>query len=265
MLVNVPCFVAQVQHHAVGNGLVELVGVNVGAKDLYGLFLVLFHQRRASKADEHSAGQQLFHCLMQPAGLSAMALVYKNEQVAFGAEVLGQAVAQLCNECSRALLAFIVLLPAKLMHQRAHQPGRRLIQGMHKIGATLGAVDCFAHPVKYLLYLLVQLFAVGDNQHSGVGNVLPNPLGQPHHGQAFAGALRVPDNAALAPINMAFTGLHAKKLIVPAGFFDAGVKHNKIVNQLQKTVFAAQATQVVVQQILSRVVTALLPLQVVLF
>ena len=48
------------------------------------------------------------------------------------------------------------------------------------------------------LDLFVQLVAVGDDGDAGVGVVLQNPLGQQHHDDAFAAALRVPDDAALA-------------------------------------------------------------------
>ena len=47
------------------------------------------------------------------------------------------------------------------------------------------------------LDLLVQLVAVGDDGDAGVRVVLQNPLGQQHHDDALAAALRVPDDAAL--------------------------------------------------------------------
>ena len=67
-----------------------------------------------------------------------------------------------------------------------------------QVRAALGAVDVLVDALEHLLDLLVQFRAVGDDQHAGIGDVLPNPLGEPDHDQALAAALRVPDDAALA-------------------------------------------------------------------
>ncbi len=50
----------------------------------------------------------------------------------------------------------------------------------------VGAVDVFVDALEDLFDLLVEFGAVGDDQHAGVLDVLPNPLGEPDHGQALA-------------------------------------------------------------------------------
>ena len=90
LLVDVPRLVAQVQHHAVAHRLVELVGVDVAAKDFDALLLVGLQQRRAGEADEHRIGQDRLHRLVQIAGLGAVAFIHKHIDVALGLEVRWQ-------------------------------------------------------------------------------------------------------------------------------------------------------------------------------
>ena len=71
-----------------------------------------------------------------------------------------------------------------------------------QVRAAAGAVDLLVHALEDLLDLLVQLGAVGDHQHPGIGDILADPLRQPHHGQRLAAALGVPDDAALAPLHV---------------------------------------------------------------
>ena len=52
LLIDVTRLIAQIQHHAIRDGLIKLVGVDVGAKHLHRLLLVPFHQRRAGKTDK---------------------------------------------------------------------------------------------------------------------------------------------------------------------------------------------------------------------
>jgi len=60
-LVDVARLVAQIQHHAVRDRLVELVGVDVAAEDLDALPPVRLQQRRAGEADEQGLGQDGRH------------------------------------------------------------------------------------------------------------------------------------------------------------------------------------------------------------
>ena len=108
---------------------------------------------------------------------------------------------------------------------------RRLVQRAEQVGAAGGAVDRLVDAVEDALDLLVELGAVGDEQHAGVLLVLANPLGQPHHRQRLARALGVPDDAALALGDPLLRGLDAEVLVVAAGLLDAGVEDHEVVDR----------------------------------
>ena len=91
LLVDVAGLVAQVEHDAVLDGLVELVGVDEAAEGLDAGRLVGLEQRRAGEADEHRLRQQLLHGVVHLAGLGAVGLVDEDEEVALGLEVLRDA------------------------------------------------------------------------------------------------------------------------------------------------------------------------------
>ena len=124
-LVDVARLVAQVEHHAVLHRLVELVGVDVAAKDLDALLLVGLQQRRAGEADEHGVRQDRLHRLVQLAGLGAVALVHEDVEVALGLEAGRQGLLHLLDVAGDVADLFAVLLAAELVDQRAEQPGRR--------------------------------------------------------------------------------------------------------------------------------------------
>ena len=88
-------------------------------------------------------------------------------------------------------------LLAELVDQRAEQARRGLAELAHQVAAAAGALDGLARLGEDALDLFVQFVAVGDDGDAGVGVVLQNPLGQQHHHDALAAALRVPDDAAL--------------------------------------------------------------------
>jgi hypothetical protein len=88
ILVDVARLVAQVQHDAVLDSLVELVGVDERAERLDAGGLVSLEQRGAGEADEHRLRQELLHGRVHLAGLGAMGLVDEDEDIALGLEVL---------------------------------------------------------------------------------------------------------------------------------------------------------------------------------
>ena len=138
------------------------------------------------------------------------------------------------------------------MHQGADQPGIMGMQTGHQIGTALGAQDLLLHPTEYLLNLLIEFSAVGDDQHPAVGHIFADPLGQPDHGQALAAALGVPDDAAIPAADICLGGTDAEILVMAAGFLGARIKHDKVVDQLQKARLTAQLRQMLVQQIGTR-------------
>src|SRR5450756_2459496 len=69
--------------------------------------------------------------------------------------------------------------------------------------------------------------------------VFPDPLRQPHHRQALAGALGVPDDAALARLDAMLGGFDAEVLVVAGGLLHARVEHDEVVDELEEAVLRA--------------------------
>ena len=74
--------VLEVEHHAVADGLVELVGVDVGAEDVAGGLLVFPQQGGAGEADEDGVGEPRLQLAVQGAALGAVALVDEDVEAA---------------------------------------------------------------------------------------------------------------------------------------------------------------------------------------
>ena len=138
MLVDVAGFVPQVEHHAVLDGLVELVGVDEAAERLEAGGLVGLEQRRAGEADEHRAGQQLLHGVVHLAGLRAVRLVDEDEEVALGGEVLRDAGVQLADELVRRprRASALAVGAAELVDERADEPLGRLVERVEQVDAA---------------------------------------------------------------------------------------------------------------------------------
>ena len=93
--------------------------------------------------------------------------------------------------------------------------------------------------------------------------MLANPFGEPDHRQAFAAALRVPDDAALAPPHVILRGLDAEVLIVPAEFLGARIEDDEVVNDFEEALLRAELAQTPIERILDR--AGFLPREGVLF
>ena len=241
VLVDIARLIAQVEHDAVCHRLIEFIGVDVGAEHFEAGLLVGLQQRRAGEADEHRVWQDRLHRLVQIAALRPVAFVDKDVNVALGVEIAWQRLAHFCDIAADISVRF--LFAAELVDQRTEQPWGLCIQLRNQFGADFAALDVLVDALEYLLDLFVQLGAVGDHQHAGVFHVFPYPLGQPHHRQALARALGVPDDPALAPPDLLLRRTHAEILVVAAGLFHPGVKHQKVVDHFQKPILGAQPQQ----------------------
>ena len=166
-----------------------------------------------------------------------------------------------CDE----VLEILHATPAELVHQRAQQARRGLAELTHQVTPAAGAGDRLAGIGENALDLLVQLVAVGDDHHAGVGLVLQNPLGQQHHHDALAAALRVPDDAALAAIHMRLRGLDAEILVHTRQLLYAAVEQHEVVHQLDQPRLVAHLEQVLVQLEAAVVRLVLFPFQEILF
>src|SRR5712691_3172355 len=124
-----------------------------------------------------------------------MALVDKDVEVAFGLEARWHTAFHFLNKPPNVALFFA----SKLVDECAGQPRCGGVESIDQILSAFCAVNVFVDALKHLLDLLVQFGAVGDDQHTSILHVLPNPPGEPDHSQALAAALGVPDNATHAP------------------------------------------------------------------
>ena len=201
--------------------------MDVAAEDFEAGLLVLLQERRAGEADEDRAGHERLHRAVQLAALRAVALVHEDEQLAHG-------LAGLRGQFLDERVEIVHALPPELVHQRAEQARLGLAELAHQVAPAAGAVDRLPGFGEDALDLLVQLVAVGDDDHAGVGLVLQNPLGQQHHHDALAAALRVPDDAALVGIHVLLRGLDAEILVDARQLLHAAVEEHEVVHQLDQ-------------------------------
>ena len=154
------------------------------------------------------------------------------------------------------------------MDQRAQKAGASLTQLAHQIAAAVGPdlliLGNHAGGLQDVLDLLVELVAVGDDHHAGVGVVLQNPLGQKHHEDALARALGVPNDAAAALADVGLGGLEPEVLVGPGQLLDAAIEQDEVVDQFQEPVLAAHLEQVLVELGARIIVLVFLPPQEVL-
>ena len=103
-----------------------------------------------------------------------------------------------------------------------------------KVGPALGPVHVLPNPLEHPLDLLVELGPVGDDEDAAAVDVLADPLGEPHHGQALARALGVPDDAALAGADVPLGRLDAEVLVVAGELLDARVEDDEVVDEFEE-------------------------------
>ena len=177
--------------------------MDVAAEHFQAGLLVFLEQRRAGEADEYGVGHHRLHDAVQLAALRPVALVHKHEHLADRPAGLGF---QFLDEG----VEVVHVLAAELVDQRAQQSRLGLAELVHQVAAAAGALDGLARLGENPLDLLVQFVAIGDDDDAGVRVVFQNPLGQQHHDDALAAALRVPDDAALLLADVLLAALMPK-------------------------------------------------------
>jgi len=233
---HVAGLVFQVEHHPVGHGLVELVGVDVGAEHVPGGLPVPAQQRRAGEADEDRAGQPAFHLPVHVAALAAVTLVDKHVETAVhrrpGAVQVGRVE--------------LVQQGAEQARRGRAQPGDQLGPRGQSRRRPAGA----GHPgvVHHALDLLVQLVTVGDHQHARLRIVLQEPLRKQDHEDALAAALGVPDHPALAPGDARLRRLDRQELVRPGHLLAACVEDDEMMDQIEQPRLLAQPGKRPVEQ-----------------
>ena len=200
--------------------------MNVSAEDLARGLPVLPQQRGAGEADEDRALEPALHLLVHVAALGAVALVHEHVEAAGDARGRPRKLRRV-----------------ELVDQRADQARRRRAQPAHELVAArhprrwrIGAND--ARVAHHALDLLVELVAVGDDQHTGIRLAFEDPFGQQHHKDALARPLGVPDDAALALGQPLLRQLHADELVLPGHFLDARVEDHEVPDQVEQPFLA---------------------------
>ena len=215
--------------HTVGDGVLVDQFAELG----HGIFF-FFHQRCSGESDVAGVGEHSAHLGGQFAIIGTVALVHQQEHIP--GEVL--------------VLQFFG--GVKLVDDGSDHVRLAAFQQLHQVPPAGGPGRIQTGVGKGGGNLPVQFFPVGDNDHLGitVGELHQQVFGQHDHGQAFAAALGVPDDAALpvAPLIQLLNSpndlLDRKVLLVTADFLHIGVKKNKIADQFQHPLRSKQGNQV---------------------
>ena len=198
---------------------------------------VLLQQWRAGEADEDRVLQPALHLLVHVAALRAVALVHEDVEAAMHMWRRRPSGRQdrTCGSVRRAAGASVA--PSLCDKLRPVQDaGRRRVLADDS-GVLHHAFD-----------LLVEFVAVGDDEDAGLGIVFQQPLGEQHHEDALAAALRVPDDAALALADAFLRRLHARELMRARHFLGAAVEDDEVADEVEQAGLFAHLGQRPVQQ-----------------
>ncbi len=96
------------------------------------------------------------------------------------------------------------------------------------------------------------------------------PLGEEHHGDAFAAALGVPDDAAAFMVlgvilNVGLGGFDAEVLVAAGEFFNAAVEEDEVVEEVEEAVLFAEFKEVFVEFVTAIVLFVFFPFEEVFF
>ena len=88
--------------------------------------------------------------------------------------------------------------------------------------------------------LVVEFVSIGDDNDSGVGVVFEGPFGEEDHGDAFAAALGVPDDAVFFVEDVGLGGFDAEVLMDAGEFLLAAVEEDEVVEEVEEAMFFAE-------------------------
>jgi hypothetical protein len=113
--------------------------------------------------------------------------------------------------------------------------------------------------------LLVEFGAIGDDRDAGVGVVGEYPFSEEHHSDAFAAALGVPDDAALAIFDVGLGGFDAEVLVDAGEFLFACIEEDEVLEEIDEAGFGADFEQVFVEFVAAVVLFVFFPGEEVFF
>ena len=183
--------------------------------------------------------------------LCSVTFVNKHHKISFCLEIGREGRFQLFYVLVIVILCRFTTTTSKLMYQRANQRIIIYIQAIQQIFTALGTSNILIHTSECFFYLLIKLISVCHDKDTSIKlrPMCQNPFCKPYHCQRFAGTLCMPKNTThrfirisvrivklRSQISKPLLGtLDAKILIVPAYFFDAFIKDNKIHDKVDKT------------------------------
>ncbi|OPX80516.1 MAG: hypothetical protein A4E45_00016 [Methanosaeta sp. PtaB.Bin039] len=211
-----------------------VIAVDVATERLAGV-PVFLEERRACKPQEAGIGQGTSHVCSQGLVLTAVGLVGQDEDVGVGA--------QDGINCGRIL----ELLDGG--HDcLAYGIAEQLLQVFRGLGLSgIGKAASF----ECSMDLAVQVGAVGDYDHSGIGQLLqPSQLNcRPEHSQALAASLPVPDHATLTifPGDTLHGLIDRPKLLVLGDLLDHPVllslEDHEVLDEVEQVLFGAYSEE----------------------
>ena len=190
-----------------------------------------------------------------------MGFVNEHEDVALRREPLRDLRPQILREVLGVLVTSRVIAATELVHQRTHQRRVGNVEHREHVSTRLRADDLLPHPEETTLYLIIQFGAVSDDQDAGITLGLEEPLGQPHHRQALARPLRVPDDATLTLGDPCLGSLDPEVLIMARSLLHPRVVDDEVMDELEEAFLGAHLGK---RQVEVGVLAVLLPPQPVL-
>ena len=220
--------------------------MNVFAKDFETGLSVFFEEGGACEADEGGVGHEGFHGAVEFAVLGAVAFINKDKDVADRLAGLGF---EICDELFKVFVFKVAL--TKFMDEGAKESGGGFAELSHEVAAAAGAIDGFACIGEYVVDLLVKFGPIGDDGDAGVGMIGEGPFGQEDHGDAFAAALGMPDDATLTIMDVGLGGFDAEVLVDAGEFLFACVEEDEVVDEVEESGFVAEFEEVFVEFVAS--------------
>ena len=127
-------------------------------------------------------------------------------------------------------VAYFTSSSAKLMNKRTHKAPIIIIEQIQKVVAAFRPGYLQINSGKNLFYLVIKLFAVGDDKYSCSDYVFQNPFCKPDHCKRFSRPLSMPDNTALISGKPFLAALDCIELIITADFFNTRIIDDKVMN-----------------------------------
>ena len=232
ILVGIAPFVHQRQHRLVFHSLPHCILIYHIAK-LVQRVSILYKQRRTRKGNKTSIGHRFLHIYVECAMLCAVPLVNQHKYIVASERLLyaRHSRFKLINDGSN------------------HRIGIGL-QYLHQVAPTSSIYYLHPHIVEGARNLFIQIGTVCYQQYQRIvySFVLCNSLCHERHGKRFSTSLRVPyhptrTRIGVQPRYLLHSIFYSKILLIAGYLFHPLVIQNKIVGQIQQSLWRCHSTQ----------------------